>query len=158
MIKKLLLCSMILFAAIQLIAVEKSDFDISMSEDRCALQKSTGAMYTGKMLQRQISEMTLIQGGYFTIGTNEGHSGMPIDDHCGITFGHPFALTSYPLIAVDGQWRKPVDEREFGNAAFSHEFDSILEAQIADGLDPQVLSAPGAHTEPPEYEVILRIE
>ncbi len=106
MFKKLLLCSILIFAAIQLMAVEKSDYDISMSENREALQKSTGPMYTGKMLQRHVSEITLLQGGYFTIGTNEGRSELPIDDRCGITFGHPYALTSYPLIAFDGQWGK----------------------------------------------------
>lgn len=106
MFKKLLLCSILIFAAIQLMAVEKSDYDISMSENREALQKPTGPMYTGKMLQRHVSEITLLQGGYFTIGTNEGRSELPIDDRCGITFGHPYALTSYPLIAFDGQWAK----------------------------------------------------
>jgi len=51
--------------------------------------------------------MTLIKGGFFTIGTTQGVSTSTADDYNQITFGHPYALTSFPMIFADSSWVKP---------------------------------------------------
>ncbi len=57
---------------------------------------------------RLVGEVAVMSGGYFTIGTTGGTTTGALDDRCGITFGHPFARTSYPVICVDGAWMKPL--------------------------------------------------
>ena len=84
----------------------KAEFDIESALSGNALHKSAGIGLSGQELKNDVSEMTLIQGGFFTIGTHNGLSSSELDNQCGITFGHPYALTSYPLIAIDGQWGK----------------------------------------------------
>jgi len=104
--KKLLLLLLIVLTSSPVLSSEKSRFDIDMKNGALALQKANGIGYDGRELKKSIGEMTLIQGGYFTMGTNQGLSAENLDDHCGITFGHPYALTSYPLLAIDGNWGK----------------------------------------------------
>ena len=48
--------------------------------------------------------LTMISGGYYTMGTNNGQSESSLDDQQTLTFGHPYAMTSYPLLEVDGSW------------------------------------------------------
>lgn len=86
---------------------DKSKFDIDVPDQSLTLKKAGGIGYEGQYLKKTVSEMTLIQGGYFTIGTNQGLSSSVLDDNCGVTFGHPYALTSYPLISINGEWAKP---------------------------------------------------
>lgn len=83
----------------------KDDFDIPTGNDQNSLNKVTGAAGIGWKLNKEVGGITLLHGGYFTFGTNDGLSAGTLDDHCGISFGHPFAMTSYPLIAIDGQWK-----------------------------------------------------
>jgi len=49
---------------------------------------------------------TILNGGYYTIGTASGLSSDLLDDNCDITFGHPYAKTSFPLFSIDGNWYK----------------------------------------------------
>lgn len=89
-------------------AVEKSKYDLI---DPSNLQKANGQLsinsYGSHILRTDISEVTMITGGYFTIGTSNGTlQDSPLDDNCGITFGHPYAMTSYPILALDGTWQK----------------------------------------------------
>jgi len=49
-------------------------------------------------------EISLIREGYFTIGTNHGSTTAALDDHCPITYGHPYAITSFPVFKIDGNW------------------------------------------------------
>ena len=88
---------------------DKSKFDIDVPKETLALKKAGGIGYEGQVIKKTVSEVTLIQGGYFTLGTNQGLSPTALDDHCGITFGHPYALTSYPVISIDGLWGKVDD-------------------------------------------------
>ncbi len=108
MIKKLLLFALMTSCFNSLAwSWDKSKFDIDVPNQSMTLKKTSGIGYEGQQIKKAVSEMTLLQGGYFTIGTNQGLSASALDDHCGITFGHPYALTSYPLIAVNGDWAKP---------------------------------------------------
>ncbi len=104
--KRLLVVSILVIIAAQVSAVDKSAFDLV----RPKLQKATGTAeaddFGDRLLRNDTFELTLVSGGYFTIGTVNGRSPSPLDDHCGITFGHPYATTSYPLLCLDGVWQK----------------------------------------------------
>ncbi len=106
MLKKLLLPLWLLLLSSSIWAWDKTKFDLSVENEPHALKKTSDLGYEGQELKRNVSEMTLIQGGYFTVGTNLGLTQTRLDDHCGITFGHPYALTSYPLLSIDGIWGK----------------------------------------------------
>lgn len=106
MIKKLLFSLLILLISSLVYSRDKSKFDILIDNELKRLNKATDLGYDGQEIKKQVSEVTLLQGGYFTIGTNQGLSPTGLDDHCGITFGHPYALTSHPLLSIDGSWAK----------------------------------------------------
>ena len=71
-------------------------------------------------------EISLSEGGYFTIGILSGKEKVQADNNCAITYGHPYAKTSYPLFSIDGKWHK-VDEY-FANT-FPKSQDSSLTTQ-----------------------------
>ncbi len=85
-------------------APDKSSYDL---HEAC-LAKSGSATGTrpfqSQLLATAASEISLLTGGYYTIGTREGLTSSALDDDCAITFGHPYALTSGPLLAIDGRW------------------------------------------------------
>ncbi|MBN1352230.1 VWA domain-containing protein [candidate division KSB1 bacterium] len=85
----------------------KDDFDIQSPDTPAPLSKALAASSVGWTLNKELTGITLTHGGYFTFGTNSGLSITSLDDNCGLTFGHPFALTSYPIIFIDGQWQMP---------------------------------------------------
>jgi Mg-chelatase subunit ChlD len=89
------------------IAIEKSKYNL---DSATGLKKgnSTSAVegFGGHTISTTSSEVAMLDGGYFTIGTKSGMSTSTLDDNCGITFGHPFALTSYPVISLDGSVQK----------------------------------------------------
>jgi len=102
---KIIVCLSIIFLlTFNLSAMDKSFFDL----DSTGLHKSTGRLnpvsFGSHLLRKNVSEISLISGGYFTIGTNQGVSDSPLDDRCEITFGHPFAMTSFPIFSIDGLW------------------------------------------------------
>lgn len=104
--KRFLFISSLLIIAAQASAVDKAAFDIVQPK----LQKTTGIEaatdFGEKSLRNEVMELTVISGGYLTIGTVNGISSSPLDDRCGITFGHPYATTSYPILCLDGEWQK----------------------------------------------------
>jgi hypothetical protein len=104
--KRLLIISILLVVVNLALAIDKAAFDIL----KPGLQKSTGTTesdgYGDKLLRNDVIELTMVSGGYFTIGTVKGKSASLLDDHCAITFGHPYATTSYPVLSVDGLWQK----------------------------------------------------
>ncbi len=87
-------------------APDKSKYDLGGPS--LAKSSSTAGiqLFQSQLLTAPVSEISLITGGYYTIGTCSGRSSSALDDDCGITFGHPYALTSYPLLAIDGIWKK----------------------------------------------------
>ena len=68
------------------------------------LLSNAAQLYQSQLEATSASEIALLTGGYYTIGTRQGLTSSALDDDCGITFGHPYALTSYPLLAIDGRW------------------------------------------------------
>jgi hypothetical protein len=72
-----------------------------------AFRKITVGGLERTALYNRVSSATLLRGGYFTFGTTAGASAERHDDNCQITFGHPYALTSFPLLYWDGAWYRP---------------------------------------------------
>ncbi len=92
--------------------------------------QSSGIEYA--TLENEKSGFSLLSDGYFTIGTTNGISGSTLDDNCQITFGHPFALTSYSFFSIDDTdyhpetffWDKPKELMNQG--------DTLLGLQATD--------------------------
>ncbi len=99
--KTIMISFILLFFVTISFSADKSKYDLKPD----GLKKSLNGFYY-QQNQNDISEITMISGGYFTIGTTNGLDTGPLDDHCGITFGHPYAMTSYPVFSVDGNWYK----------------------------------------------------
>jgi Mg-chelatase subunit ChlD len=96
--KKIILITLSILLSFSSMAQDKKKYDLSIH--------SKGASDNLSM-SNNVSEMTLIKGGYFTIGTTQGVSTSNADDFNQITFGHPYALTSFPMIYADSSWVKP---------------------------------------------------
>ncbi|MBN1560372.1 VWA domain-containing protein [candidate division KSB1 bacterium] len=93
------------FASLELAAIDKSTFDIQLPQ---SLAKSGGAdnHFGGKTVSNDVLSYSMLIGGYFTLGTTAGASASPFDDKCDLSFGHPYALTSFPFFSLDGMWSK----------------------------------------------------
>ncbi|HPN45831.1 MAG TPA: hypothetical protein PLP19_20265, partial [bacterium] len=85
-------------------AFDKSDYDITESQGLLKTTTTAISNYGSHLATTAKLEYSLITGGYFTIGTLSGSSTSTLDDNCGISFGHPYAMTSYPLLGIDGAW------------------------------------------------------
>lgn len=87
-------------------AQDKSTYDLDLTEAR--LQGATHKQGPGYvMATNDRTALTLLNDGYFTIGTTQGLAESRLDDEVQITFGHPFALTSYASFWLDGAWHHP---------------------------------------------------
>lgn len=107
MLKSLAAILVILTLSLNVLAVEKTVYDLA--EPRGLFKTvTTGvfANYGSHLATTEKLEYSLITGGYFTMGTLSGSSSSTLDDNCGISFGHPYAMTSYPLLGIDGSWEK----------------------------------------------------
>ena len=94
----------LLFACVILVfagSIDKRSLDLEAP----GLAKSA-SFFEYETLSNNCLEATLINGGYFTIGTSTGTLDSPLDDKCALTFGHPYAKTSYPVFSIDGKWYK----------------------------------------------------
>lgn len=90
------------------LAQEKNKYDISPEKSGMQILK-TADIHSSMEYKNDYISMTLLNEGYFTIGTTGGSSSGPLDNNCQITFGHPYAMTSYPLFSIDGSWYKIED-------------------------------------------------
>jgi Mg-chelatase subunit ChlD len=79
----------------------KSRFDVQ--SDNGHQLKSASLDDSKKMIRNLIWEYSILQDGYFTLGTHQGSSDKTIDDDCEITFGHPYAKTSFAYPFIDGK-------------------------------------------------------
>lgn len=115
----------------------KKDFDISIN----ALSKSNGYL-DYQLVDNGQYEISLAKGGYFTIGTKSGELESEVDDNCSITYGHPYAKTSYPIFKIDGQWYHPEEyfidiypEKKTGQLAVSQLANSGIEISFSINLN-----------------------
>lgn len=103
--KKILLTILVIVFAMITSAQNKSTYDLEFP----ALKKTASPQTAGleyRSLQNDIFSATMISGGYYTLGTTSGITPGKLDDNCLLTFGHPYALTSYPVFSVDGSWTR----------------------------------------------------
>jgi len=98
---KIILVGVLLISSV-ILPQKKKDFDIVETK----LNKSTIVNSDNMELTNDYLEMTMISGGYFTIGTSNGNNSTRLDNNCQITYGHPYAMTSFPVFSVDGKWMK----------------------------------------------------
>jgi Mg-chelatase subunit ChlD len=103
--KKVIL--LLLFYSIGLFAqvVDKRTFDLE-KPSIAKISGTTTGVFDYVQNENNLLQATLISGGYFTIGTVNGKSDNKLDDNCNLTYGHPFAKTSYPVFSIDGSWYK----------------------------------------------------
>jgi Mg-chelatase subunit ChlD len=96
-------CIIIILPAL-ILGQDKQNFDlpIPVLHKSAALSSVINPEYL--ITSSDYMEIALSREGYFTIGTSAGLSESTLDDNCGITFGHPFAMTSYPLFYIDENW------------------------------------------------------
>jgi Mg-chelatase subunit ChlD len=87
-------------------AGDKARYDLATGADGriLSLAKTSGSIPDGFEVSRAIGGATLLRSGYFTLGTTGGLSPTGLDKQCGITFGHPYAMTSFPVLSIDGVW------------------------------------------------------
>ncbi|MGE5315550.1 MAG: VWA domain-containing protein [Acidobacteriota bacterium] len=107
--KRLLLLALALLWSLPCPALssgEKTKFDLDAPSTPPALNKTADIWGGRLLLTRPALEASMIEGGYFTLGTKAGLSPGTLDDACTLTFGHPYAKTSYPLVYLDGTWLK----------------------------------------------------
>ena len=100
---KRILHLLLVMCAIPVMALDKAQFDLDDSGEKLTKsQRAANASFGSRYLENDISAVSMITGGYFTIGTTGGMSESSFDDRCQITFGHPYAMTSYPVMSIDG--------------------------------------------------------
>lgn len=98
---KLLLLILLLIHTLNVSAQNKKEFDLSAPETGKTLFKSQLSQLAGRIKNQQL-DLTLQPNGFFTIGTSLGASSSFLDDDCQITYGHPWAKTSYIGFELDG--------------------------------------------------------
>jgi len=125
-----LLCNCLLIAQnipiLNGISDPKNRFDLSEQVHLSKSKSAVGSTNTTWLAnQSDVYQYTLMNGGYFTIGTNKGISDSIFDDQCQLTFGHPFALSSNPLITVDGHKYNPIEYLDNPDVKLSRVGDSL---------------------------------
>ncbi|MBP6673286.1 MAG: hypothetical protein KA247_09060, partial [Bacteroidetes bacterium] len=81
----------------------KNRYDIS---DHSFAKSSGGVPFLGWKVKQPLSEIAVLPGFFLTWGTVNGKSASALDNNTSILYGHPYAKTSYPVIAVDGNWKR----------------------------------------------------
>ncbi len=152
-----ILLVILLALPLPLFAQEKSDYDLHKHH----LAKTT--VISGEVSPKCLVtgsdyiEISMTNQGYFTIGTANGKSDEYLDDHCQITYGHPYALTSFPVIAVDGSWYRFCDYFSYEDSLKLHQEASTLmfNGNEQDGL--KISFALVAKSQNAAVEFILKI-
>lgn len=129
---------LVLFLISTVNGFDKMEFDILIdgAEGMPASFAKTSLSNTDYlMLSNSVSEMSMLSDGYFTIGTTNGNTTGLLDDQCQLTFGHPYAMTSYIYFSIDGTVYHP--ERFFHNKSTELLIDGDTLRLIA--TDPSLL-------------------
>lgn len=99
--KLLLLPILMLTQSFSISAQSKKELDLNGPEATKTLFKGQLSQLSGRIKNQQL-DLTLQPNGFFTIGTSLGSSTSVLDDDCQITYGHPWAKTSFPGVEIDG--------------------------------------------------------
>jgi von Willebrand factor type A domain len=122
--KKIFIIILITFS-FTLFAQNKKLYDIN----RQIFQSSQNGMLKVTSSPDEVSSQalsfTMLPDGYFTVGTNSGLPNSTLDDNCDITFGHPYAKTSYPVFSIDNKLYKLDDYFISSELSFSRNGDTL---------------------------------
>jgi len=114
--KKLILLFLLLLFFVNASAYNKTKYDLDLnSNQNLSFNKISGLNSGHETVSNSKTEATLLPDGYFTLGTTGGISQDTLDNNCQITFGHPYAMTSYPFFIIDETRQLP--ENYFYNQA-----------------------------------------
>ena len=111
--KKTLLLILMISCYFSGFAQKKSNLDLRIPEPEILNSQSSqvdgpeNVAFEYEILENDKTAFSLLSDGYFTIGTTNGLTPASLDDNCQITFGHPYALTSYPFFSLDGVVHHP---------------------------------------------------
>ncbi len=122
----------------------KDQFDLDFPKGLLKQQATSISSY--RELRQANTSATLISGGYFTLGTVQGLSSSELDNLCGLTFGHPFAMTSFPLLKLNGTSGTPETffgvytgsvEQNGDTLSLSYQNSNVLEFKFLIALEKQ---------------------
>ena len=149
-------CVMIL--PVCLLAQDKSRYDVKNDKFEKTYTASNLKAPEFLVANSDYLAITMSKEGFFTIGTNEGISESPLDDRCQITYGHPYAMTSYPVFAVDDEWYTMKDYFTNSDSLnIQHEAGSLMLTGIKEnGL--KITFALIARTETATIDFLFQIE
>ena len=97
--KKIL--TLIIIISSCLFSQNKLSFDVSKTNEGNYKNSLAKMSSSSDEIKNSYLSATILNGGYFTIGTTSGISNSSLDDNCQITFGHPYAKTSFPIFSFD---------------------------------------------------------
>lgn len=120
-----------------LFSQQSKNIRISGIKDRYNIQqtitdtklKSTSLKDQRLAIQNPQWQYSVMDGGFFTIGLNKGEYDSKLDDNCQITFGHPFSLTSFGYITVDGKQYMPEELMTNEYEALDRHQDTLIYRQ-----------------------------
>ncbi len=129
----------ILLSTISLPGFDKAVFDITESDINSNEPVSSLAKipYPGlDFLEIEIAgmEVVLLIEGYFTLGTTSGSDPGVLDDNQSITYGHPFAKTSYPYFILDGVKYRLDQYFDDSDGSFLTQGDSLISLILDNGI------------------------
>jgi Mg-chelatase subunit ChlD len=112
---------------------QKKDYDITEKARTKSgvILPSLSGVNPGWSVAQTYGEATMLPGGYYTLGTARSLSGTSLDSLTTITYGHPFARTSYPVIHVDGAWGKMDDLLSGDSMSVQVTMDSIALTRVS---------------------------
>lgn len=129
----------ILLSTISLMGFDKGAFDITESPVNSSNPVNSLAKipYPGLdflEIEALGMEVVLLKEGYFTVGTTSGSDPGILDDNQPLTYGHPFAKTSYPYLMVDGFEYRLDQYFSDSEYQFSSEGDSSISLILNNGI------------------------
>lgn len=101
-------------------AFNKDVFDVTdIRENTSKLAKTKATVDSNrKLIKGSIIEVGLMNDGCFTFGTRAGLTSGSIDDDLPLTFGHPFARTSFVMVQCNNIWYGPLGLHTPSNCTF----------------------------------------
>ncbi|NQT61818.1 MAG: VWA domain-containing protein [Candidatus Marinimicrobia bacterium] len=128
----------ILLSTISLMGFDKATFDITESDvdSNEQINSLSKIPYLGlDFLEIETAgmEVVLLKEGYFTMGTTIGSDPGILDDNQSLTYGHPFAKTSYPYLIVDGVNSRMDQYFDESDGSFLTEGDSLISLILNNG-------------------------
>lgn len=126
---------LVLLFSYPMISQNKSSFDINFNSNEKKIIAPLSMGNERVFVSNEKSSLTLLKDSYFTIGTTSGMSENKLDDSCQITFGHPYAKTSYPYFRINGSTKMP-DTYFYGQVVTLEQIGEMLKVSALN--DPNV--------------------